>query len=143
MLDHKFPHLTLNEGSESGTEPPTRVPTPVRQAPKRLRPYVYALMAFKHGQKFQTKPSVHRSRRLSELIEKEGPFAPTLTVSSYTVKYAPQLRNLTMADPLRWHICRFQRRPYSGCSNRDPRHHIPPRFLSPESRAERRARERW
>jgi hypothetical protein len=61
--------------------PPSRVPTPLRQTPKRLRPYVYALMAFKHGRDFQAKPSKHHTRRLSLIAAKEGPFAPTLTVS--------------------------------------------------------------
>jgi hypothetical protein len=90
MFNHKLQKLTLSDSSDgSGTEPPTRTPTPLRQAPKRLRPYVYALMAFGHGQKFQTKPSAHRSRRLSELVEREGPFAPALTVSNCAVNCAP------------------------------------------------------
>ncbi|EKD13983.1 trehalose synthase [Drepanopeziza brunnea f. sp. 'multigermtubi' MB_m1] len=63
---------------EGTTTPPSRVPTPLRSTPKSLRPYVYALMAFKHGAHFQAKPSKLRAHRASLLAEKEGPFAPAL-----------------------------------------------------------------
>ncbi|PBP19434.1 trehalose synthase [Diplocarpon rosae] len=64
--------------SDGRITPPSRVPTPLRSTPKSLRPYVFALMAFKHGRHFQTKPSKLRARRASILAEKEGPFAPSL-----------------------------------------------------------------
>jgi hypothetical protein len=83
ITDHLHLHpLQIEASSANGNAtPPTREPTPLRLASKSLRPYVYALMAFKHGRKFQTKPSTHRSRRLSELTEKEGKFAASLSVS--------------------------------------------------------------
>lgn len=82
MFEHKPLHLLQSSGSFASGDvtPPSRVATPLRQTPKSLRPYVYALMAFKHGRRFQTKPSTHHARRLSELASKLGPFAPALTV---------------------------------------------------------------
>ena len=75
-------HIPLIENhSSSGSSTPSGVRTPLRHTTKSLRPYVYALMAFKHGRKFQTHPSVHRTRRLSEVVEREGKFAAALTVS--------------------------------------------------------------
>lgn len=68
--------------SDGDITPPSRVPTPLRTTPKSLRPYVWALMAFKHGRHFQTKPSKLRTRRASILAEKEGLFAPSLMVST-------------------------------------------------------------
>ena len=67
--------------------PPSRIPTPLRGTPKRLRPYVSALRAFKHGRNFQAKPSKHHTRRNSMIAEKEGPFAPTLTVRRFKTTY--------------------------------------------------------
>lgn len=78
---HAAPDAMPLDASEESFTPPSRVPTPLRSTPKSLRPYVYALMAFKHGTPFQTKPSKLRTRRASLLVEKEGPFAPALMVS--------------------------------------------------------------
>jgi len=76
------PHSALSgvplNASDGAITPPSRVPTPLRSTPRSLRPYVWALMAFKHGARFQTKPSKLRARRASLLAEKEGPFAPSL-----------------------------------------------------------------
>ena len=85
MLEHKRHHLLPSVPSFSSGDitPPSRVPTPLRQTPRSLRPYVYALMAFKHGRSFESKVSTHRARRLSQLASKEGPFAPALTVCSH------------------------------------------------------------
>ncbi len=88
MFDFKHaphPHSALSGVplSVSGdVTPPSRVPTPLRTTPKSLRPYVWALMAFKHGRHFQTKPSKLRLRRASILAEEEGPFAPALMVNT-------------------------------------------------------------
>ncbi|KAF4625233.1 hypothetical protein G7Y89_g12932 [Cudoniella acicularis] len=65
--------------SDSESSVPSRDPTPLRKTPRSLRPYVYALMAFKHGQSFQRKSSAHRTRRVSEVVQKEGKFAAALT----------------------------------------------------------------
>lgn len=90
MFDFKHaphPHSALSgvplSVSDGDVTPPSRVPTPLRSTPKSLRPYVWALMAFKHGRHFQTKPSKLRVRRASILAEKEGSFAPSLMVSTY------------------------------------------------------------
>ncbi|KAG4438926.1 hypothetical protein IFR05_005606 [Cadophora sp. M221] len=75
------PHSALSgviNASDGAITPPSRVPTPLRSTPKSLRPYVWALMAFKNGARFQAKPSKQRARRASLLAEKEGPFAPSL-----------------------------------------------------------------
>lgn len=81
MIENKPLHLLGGNPHLPGdVTPPSRVPTPLRGTPKSLRPYVYALMAFKHGRAFQTKQSAHRTRRLSQLATQLGPFAPALTV---------------------------------------------------------------
>jgi hypothetical protein len=93
MFEHKHPSPAHTGGSgtlsvtslDGAVTPPSRIPTPLRQTPKKLRPYVYALMAFKHGRDFQAKPSKHHTRRLSLIAAKEGPFAPTLTVRQTTL----------------------------------------------------------
>lgn len=80
MIENKSLHLPGSGPRILGDiTPPSRVPTPLRGTPKSLRPYVYALMAFKHGRDFQAKQSTHRTRRLSQLAAREGPFAPALT----------------------------------------------------------------
>ena len=83
MSQHKFPLLSPNEATDSAKKLALHsgTSTPLGQHPKKLRPYIHALMAFKHGRKFHTNPSLHRRRALSELAEEEGPFAPALTVS--------------------------------------------------------------
>jgi len=124
--------------SPGNVTPPSRVPTPLRLAPKSLRPYLMAFMAFKHGKEFQLKPSMHRTRRLSELNEKEGKFAAALTVSiTHTLLYFL----LITIDPLRWNICGIQRCSNFRSSNCNSRQHIPPRFLSQNHRA-RQGRQR-
>lgn len=45
-----------------------------------IRPFVQAIMAFEKGRKFSTGTSVHRRRKMSTLVEKEGAFGPALTV---------------------------------------------------------------
>lgn len=87
MFDHKNGIPIHGTGSPAlatlgDVTPPSRVPTPLRGTPRSLRPYVYALMAFKHGKEFQTRQSKHRTRRMSIIADKEGPFAPALTVST-------------------------------------------------------------
>ena len=49
-----------------------------------LRPFVQAIMAFEKGRKFSTGTSVHRRRKMSTLVEKEGAFGPALTVCFFT-----------------------------------------------------------
>lgn len=81
MSEHK--RLPLRRGPSFelvSPTPPNRVPTPIRLAPKSLRPYVTAIMQFGHGKKFQSKTSAHRTRRLSQLSDKEGHFVAALTV---------------------------------------------------------------
>lgn len=63
------------ENHEGYITPPAREPTPLRLAPKSLRPYVRALLTFKSGHEFQSKPSVHLTRRLGEIQKDEGDFA--------------------------------------------------------------------
>ncbi|KAK0110556.1 hypothetical protein ONS96_002161 [Cadophora gregata f. sp. sojae] len=76
------PNSTLSgvpsNSADGAMTPPSRVPSPLRSTPRSLRPYVWALMAFKNGARFQTKPSKTRARRASLLADKEGPFAPSL-----------------------------------------------------------------
>ncbi|KAH7336410.1 glycosyltransferase family 4 protein [Rhexocercosporidium sp. MPI-PUGE-AT-0058] len=72
------PHSALSGPSDGAITPPSRIPTPLRTTPKSLRPYVWALMAFKNGVGFQAKPSKQQARRASILAENEGPFAPSL-----------------------------------------------------------------
>jgi hypothetical protein len=50
---------------------------------KSIRPFVKAIMAFEKGRKFSTGTSVHRRRKMSTLVEKEGAFGPALTVCSF------------------------------------------------------------
>lgn len=46
------------------------------------RPFAEAIMAFEKVRKFSTGTSVHRRRKMSTLVEKEGSFGPALTVCS-------------------------------------------------------------
>jgi hypothetical protein len=109
MFQHKPLHLLPSASSLSPGDvtPPSRVPTPLRQTPKSLRPYVYALMAFKHGRSFEAKPSAHRARRLSQLASKEGPFAPALTVCNFTFNRHPSISQTKGVDSLCWHFRRL------------------------------------
>ncbi|TAQ85383.1 hypothetical protein B7494_g6288 [Chlorociboria aeruginascens] len=58
------------------TSSTSTTPSSVRH--KSLKPYVDAIVAFRRGRDFQSKPSLHRQRRLSEVIDKEGSFATSL-----------------------------------------------------------------
>jgi len=107
MFTHKPLHLlpSASPFSSGDVTPPSRVPTPLRQTPKSLRPYVYALMAFKHGHSFEAKLSTHRARLLSQLASKEGSFAPALTVSNFTVVFNSVNILTDGLDSLCWHLC--------------------------------------
>ena len=85
MADNQ-PLLSVPDSSlpPSGTNtPPHRVPTPLKNTKHHLRPFVQAIMAFKNGHSFETKPSAQRTRRLSQAVVEEGHFAAALTVSQY------------------------------------------------------------
>jgi len=114
--------LSLEDGHVT---PPSRVSTPLRNTPKSLRPYVYALMAFKQGRSFQAKPSKHRSRRLSQLASAEGPFAPALIVSNSPTDEINQCK-LKLLDSICRYLCRLQRLRISSRSRCHSRQHIPP-----------------
>jgi hypothetical protein len=78
MLHHNLLHPVIDKDAGQQGEAvmsPHREPTPLQLAPKSLRPYLKALLSFKNGHEFQSKPSVHRMRRRSELAEKEGNLA--------------------------------------------------------------------
>jgi len=105
MIENKPLHLLGGNPHVAGDiTPPSRVPTPLRGTPKSLRPYVYALMAFKHGRDFQAKQSIHRTRRLSQLAARDGPFAPALTVCSTLLLEHIEKVKLTRLDPLRRYL---------------------------------------
>jgi hypothetical protein len=92
MLDtqHPPPIVPRFSSEASGIETPVqRVPTPLRHTPKSLRPYVYALMGFRHGREFKTQPSVHRTRKMGEVLEKDGKFAAALAVRTQVTSYTP------------------------------------------------------
>lgn len=137
MIENKALHLLGGNPHVTGDiTPPSRVPTPLRGTPKSLRPYVYALMAFKHGRDFQAKQSTHRTRRLSQLAAREGPFAPALTVSATPLLVLYRVVKLTLSDSLRRYISCLQRFPHccrSGCYSRQ---YLPSRFLCQEYRAQ-------
>jgi hypothetical protein len=83
--------LKTNARDPNSKEPRSRSPTPsdmstpLRLASRSLRPYIQAIMAFKDGRSFQSRPSVHRSRALSDALEKEGQFGASLTVRPITL----------------------------------------------------------
>jgi hypothetical protein len=67
--------------SPNRSQPGSGVLTPTGQHHhKSIRPFVHAVMAFEKGRKFSTGTSVHRKRKMSTLVEKEGAFGPALTV---------------------------------------------------------------
>jgi hypothetical protein len=68
--------------SHSGVQTPdSGLATPLRYAPKTLRPYLLAVMAFNKSREFEGKPSVHRKELIKSVIAKEGQFGAFLTVS--------------------------------------------------------------
>lgn len=78
MFSHGHLHGTIDHGTprvEGVVTPSVREPTPLRLAPKSLRPYLRALLSYKNGHDFQSKPSIHLTRRRSELAEKGETFA--------------------------------------------------------------------
>lgn len=52
----------------------------LHNTPKSLRPYVYAVMAFKKGHRFQRRGSVSEKNRISQMVQEEGKFAAALKV---------------------------------------------------------------
>lgn len=55
-----------------------------------IRPFAHAIMAFEKARKFSTGTSVHRRRKMSTLVEKEGAFGPALTVCSCLIPHLPR-----------------------------------------------------
>jgi hypothetical protein len=71
------------EGHINDNQPPPRQHHHLRS----ICPFVQAIMAFEKGRKFSTGTSVHRRRKMSTLVEKEGAFGPALTVCSCSLPH--------------------------------------------------------
>lgn len=115
------------QSSESGANiPPARLPTPLRHTPKHLRPYVWAVMAFKNGSDFHARLSKHRSSRLNAVVKKEGNFTTALSVRCPVDPN--KLPGLINTDLLCWNLGRLQRHQHSRCRDRGPRQRLPMRL---------------
>lgn len=84
MSKDGIPHfLKLGGGRHSydasASPPLSRTPTPLRNVPHKLRPYIHAIMAFRHGQDFQARPSVYQTGIDSEAGTDEAPAEVALT----------------------------------------------------------------
>lgn len=77
LLDHDRYSPDRSQAA-SGQATPT--PEAHHHSHNVIRPLVKAIMAFEKGRKFSTGTSVHRKRKMSTLVEKEGAFGPALTV---------------------------------------------------------------
>jgi len=85
----------------SEADTPDRVSTPLKNTKHHLRPFIQAVMTFKHGHPFETKASAQRTRRLSAAVVEEGEFAASLTVSTLLRIHPPVL---IIIDSLRWYL---------------------------------------
>jgi hypothetical protein len=65
-----------------------------------IHPFVEVIMPIEKGRKFSTGTSVHRRRKMSTLVEKEGAFGPALTVSL--------LPHVELSTPARRHSLRMR-----------------------------------
>ncbi|TVY25528.1 Trehalose phosphorylase [Lachnellula hyalina] len=72
-------HATLLQSIKDDTSDNIGAQIPTKHTPKSLRPYVWAMIAFKKGHDFQRRSSIHHARRVSETVQSEGQFAAALT----------------------------------------------------------------
>jgi hypothetical protein len=84
VLDNQTPPSNTN-GSHTNVNSSKNVK-------KHLRPFIQAVMAFKNDHSFEAKPSIQRTRRLSEAVQKEGHFAAALTVSTILILMYSSIR---------------------------------------------------
>lgn len=77
-LSRLLEHDRYSPDRSSGQDTPT--PQEHHHPHNVIRPLVKAIMAFEKGRKFSASTSVHRKRKMSTLVEKEGAFGPALNV---------------------------------------------------------------
>jgi len=68
--------------NHSGTGTPTHELPSLPLAPKSLRPYVLAILAFPRKREFQRRASIHEQQVVHKLEEEKGELAAALTVST-------------------------------------------------------------